>query len=415
MSKVLISFIGTGNAKNKDQSERTYRDADYTFEDGQHYKTSFIADALSQHYGIGKLILVGTVKSMWERVYEVFCEKQSIEKDEDYWLKLAYHCDYANAKSVLEIPEQKKLEDAIGKDSHIELIKYGLNQVELEENANIILGLEKYMQKGDELYLDITHSFRSLPVYLMNLIIYLKNVSEKKIVIKNISYGMLDVQSELGFTPVVNLSSVMEIHDWMIGAYSFQQFGNGYKIAELMKAQDENNMHNRLTKFSDLLNLNHLDGIKKQTQELSSIKKERHGAIADLVIPGVVDSFIQNFPGDIKQSTFQLRLAKWHSDHCNFSSAYITIVEAIITFVCEELQIDCNDYNNREMAKDVFRNKQDLARQHVKEIDTLSKVYFQVKNTRNSVAHSIESVSNYKDMIKNLKSAITTLNSIING
>lgn len=412
MKKVLVSFMGTG-PNNQGTSHRQYKEADYRFDDETQYKTSFVADALYKYYGIDKMILIGTPKSMWERVYEVFCDNRGIEKDEEYWLELAEHCDAANAKSALEIPQRERLEAVLGKDSHIALIHYGLNAKELQENASIILGLEQYLQKGDEVYLDITHSFRSLPLHLMNLLIYLKNVSPKQIKIVNILYGMLDVSQELGYTPVVNLSSVMDINEWVIGAYSFKQFGNGYKIAELMETQGEMNMATRLNKFSDLLNLNHLDSIRKQTQELSSIKNERHGEIADRIIPGVVNGFLSFFPSSLRQSTFQLRLAQWHHDHRNYSSAYIALVESIVTYVCEELGMAYDSEEDRGMAKRVLRRQEAALQLQLSNFSTLSNSFKKVNKLRNSVAHSIETTSNYTQMIKTLKDTLSALEQII--
>ena len=89
MSKVLISFLGTSQK----QENRKYRTADYKFNDGETITTSFIADAIRKHYKVDKLILIGTVKSMWEEVYETFCGE---EVDSDYSLNLYEYCVNAN-------------------------------------------------------------------------------------------------------------------------------------------------------------------------------------------------------------------------------------------------------------------------------------------------------------------------------
>ncbi len=414
MSKVLVSFLGTGS-NSRGLGVREYHKARYRFENGVEIDTSFVADALFRFYDIDKLILLGTPKSMWEQVYDVFCDNRNIPKNEDYWLELATSCDKANANSPLHIPNKELLESAIGADSHVVLIHYGLNEQELQNNASIILGIEDFLNTGDELYLDITHAFRSLPLYLMNLIVYLQNVSAKKVKLANISYGMLDVNKELGYAPVINLSGIAEINEWIVGAYTFRQFGNGYKIAELMKRRGEKNMSNKLTKFSDMLNLNHLDGIRKQTQELSAVKNDSHGAIADHIIPGVINGFIDYFPNNMRQSTFQRRLAQWHYNHQNYSSAFIALVEAIITYVCEELEFDWDLMEKRELAKRVLRRQEPSLMRNVREFSTVSSWFSKVNRIRISVAHSVTNSKNNSEMISLLDEALICLRMIIKG
>ena len=135
-----------------------------------------------------------------------------------------------------------------------------------------------YINNNDEIYLDITHSFRSLPMYMMNMLLYIKTISNKNIQIKNISYGMFEAsfrtQEGHVITPVVNLTETEHIMDWIIGAYSFQEYGNSYKIAALLEQIGMQNEANRFHEFSDEMNLNHLDGLQSQVQKLSALKNK---------------------------------------------------------------------------------------------------------------------------------------------
>ena len=183
--KVLISFLGTGPVE-KGANRREYRTANYHIDDNEYVRT-FVADALTEHYGIDTVFMIGTVKSMWEELYRVFCAKRGVEIDEDYYAELGSISETATSKSKLELPDKKKIEKVLGRDSHIVLINYGLNEEEVNNNISAILSLEKDLKNGDELYVDITHSFRSLPLLVMNTLIYLQNVSGKAIQIKKIS------------------------------------------------------------------------------------------------------------------------------------------------------------------------------------------------------------------------------------
>lgn len=73
MSKVLIAGIGGG--KNKDTG--TYRVANYKIENKVYEQRSFITSALEEHYGIDKIIFIGTTGSMWDNLYEFYSKKIS--------------------------------------------------------------------------------------------------------------------------------------------------------------------------------------------------------------------------------------------------------------------------------------------------------------------------------------------------
>ena len=118
---------------------------------------------------------------MWEEVYRYFTEKDGKQLDEDKYFEILEHCDKAGHSSSLDIPYKKLIERSIGKDAQIILIKYGITDEEIQENINTVLAIEEELNEKDELVVDITHSFRSLPILLMNLLIYLQTVSRKDI------------------------------------------------------------------------------------------------------------------------------------------------------------------------------------------------------------------------------------------
>ena len=397
MSKVLVSFLGTS------LYNREYRKANYKFDDDKVISTSFIAAAIKERYNIDKLILIGTVKSMWEEVYRTF-SKEHI--DENFYFTLSEHCQHANSKSELYLPDISKIEKYLGEKSKIILIKYGLNENEIAFNQEIILGIEQYLNRNDELIVDITHSFRSLPLFLLNTLIYLQNVSRKNIVISRILYGMLDVTTEMGYTPVVDLKLLLETNDWISGAYSFKEFGDSYKIAELLK-DNHKSICNKLKRFSDAKNLNYFNALEKQVQELQSFKGEKNlPAIAQIIINPIVDEFINQMSPTNIHYLFQFKLAKWHFQKMNYSSSYICFTEAIISYVCMSLKLDEKDKDNRDKAKEfIFKDR--------KFIDIRS-IYNRVNSVRKQLAHNVVGEKSITDMIRNLEIEITNFENVIN-
>jgi len=341
--KVLISFLGTGPKGNVQKGpkheNREYNFARYHFEDGAEFNTSFVADALVSKYGIDDTILLGTTHSMWERVYEVFSQKAGVSIDEDYYYDLAEHCDKADSKSDLVIPHPEKVETLLGKDSHIVLLRYGMNNKEIRENISIVLSLEKYLLDGDDLTIDITHSFRSLPLYIMNLLLYLKNVSSKKIKISRICYGMLDASSEFTYTPVISLNGIMDVQDWITGAYNFQEFGNAYKIAGLLETDSSGNYSiaaKQLRRFADAKNLNQFREFRTGIKDLKPLMDSQNlPDIAKLLVPTIIEKFANRFPASLTEYIYQYRMAEWHANHFNYGYALIDLVESALSYCCE--------------------------------------------------------------------------------
>lgn len=403
MANVLISFLGTSNVK------REYRSANYHFSNGDSFKTTFIAEALTQHYHVDKIILIGTAKSMWEEVYYSFAKKNGKE-DADKYVAIGDKCVNASHLSDLEIPYKEDIENALGPGSKIILIKYGLNKDEILFNSSQIMSIEQFLDIGDRLIVDITHSFRSLPIMLMNCLVYLQNVSRKNIKIDHITYGMLDITNEMGGeTPVVELNSLLELNDWISGAYSFSQFGNAYKIADLIESEDKS-VAERLRRFSDLMNLNHIYEIQHEAQGLSAIKNMKYSSkIPEMILNPIINDFITEFHGIKTHSSFQYRLACWQNDHKKYCFAYITLQESIVTYICEQNGLQGSNYNNREQAKQNLRNES----HDLRVIPELKNLYNKIKKTRNALAHSKQTSKNYKVMISDLSEYIKQLKDII--
>ena len=415
MAKILISFLGTGspnknsNEQSPNSSDRQYRTAKYHFSNNEESEHTFVAAALAEHNNIDKVILIGTVHSMWEEVYRYFTEKNRKILNEDIYFQILEHCENATHRSELTIPHIELIEQSIGSKAKIILIKYGINDEETQENINTVLGIEQELNEKDEVIVDITHSFRSLPILIMNLLIYLQTVSKKKINISHVYYGMLEVSRELGHTPVTELSSMLDISKWITGAYAFENFGNAYQIADLIESENKD-VSERLRRFSNLMNLNHLGLLKSEINSLKAIKNTTYQTlIPSLIITPIVNRFIAQFDNIRTLALFQLRLAKWQFEHHNYTAAYISVIESIITYTCEINNKDWQKREIREEAKDALRKQNNTWRVQ----GELTNIFRETNHIRNSLAHSIETDTRLNDMIKILKENLSALSNII--
>jgi len=406
MAKILISPLGVGgrfkSADGSDTSEREYKNADYKISDKIYPGSRFVASVLCEHFQLDGIIFIGTVKSMWEEVYRFFCEKNHVDIDENYWFNLAQQIDKLNYNSSLDSLDLSKVRDVLGDPSQCILTKYGLDEIELWENFDKIIHVIKSLRNGDELYLDITHSFRSLSLFQFLAITFINDLlSEKEIKISGVYYGMLDVSTELGYTPIVDLKSLFDITSWIKGAYSLKNYGNGELIAELLKLQGEEDLSNRIYQVSQAVNINYVNAIKQCSSELNSSLSKIIQNKPFNHIKNILHDFVAKFTrGSKSEADFQLELAGWYFDNHRYATGYITLAEAIITYACEIKGKDIRAIQYRQDMKKLLHKPES---RHYK----LAEIYKKVDKIRNSVAHALleadRRTERYQDAITNAK------------
>ena len=86
------------------------------------------------------------------------------------------------------------------------------------------------LQEGDELYIDITHSFRYLPMLLLVLCNYAKFLKQTKVV--HISYGNYEPNEIVH--PLVDLMPLVDVQNWTLAASDFLRNGRTSSFAELV-------------------------------------------------------------------------------------------------------------------------------------------------------------------------------------
>ncbi|MCX7884666.1 MAG: TIGR02221 family CRISPR-associated protein [Caloramator sp.] len=248
MSKILITGIGTGRTNEVKKSDgsidlaskREYENITYIIEDKE-YNTAFVAKALIQHYDIDKVFFIGTAGSMWEEIYKSY--KKNF--DEDTYFEIASKIEKSDYQNYLLTEDDlKAVEEAIDeslghKGSRCFLIKYGLNEQKLFYNFKIMQKIEELLEDNDEIYLDITHSFRSLSLFQYVMINFAQNLSSKNLKVNGVFYGMLEAKRYYNNkAPVVNLSKVYEISNWINAIHELDKYGNGYLVSELLEKYD---------------------------------------------------------------------------------------------------------------------------------------------------------------------------------
>lgn len=395
MSKTLISFLGTGGKLNKEgQVIREYRTAKYSIEGKFAGESSFVTSVLMDHFAIDNLILIGTVKSMWEEAYRYFCEKNNRPIDVDYYVELSDQIDRANYQTSLSELSLKPLEESLGKNLKVVVIPYGLNKAEQVVIFKSLSETFSQLEPDHEIILDITHSFRSLPLFSTSVIQYLQSLSEKKLHFSKIYYGMLDAMREFdGVAPIIDISATVELQRWSTAAYSFKKYGKGSLLADLLGGEEGE----MIKIFSDAVNINYLNEIRTRLANFQQFSdKKMTNEFAQWVVPKVLSSFTKRLQkAGNSQWRFQFELSQWHRERENYSSAYIVFVESILTYVCEEKGWNWKEENKRNEAKKeiVSNNYKDLR-----------KLYQAANGPRKNIAHNLNRRGNkVNEDIENLE------------
>ncbi|GIV28182.1 MAG: hypothetical protein KatS3mg027_1996 [Bacteroidia bacterium] len=408
----LISFLGTGSFHLVD-NKREYRTAKYQF-NNQIQETKYVSLFLAQQLKADKIIFIGTFKSMWEQIYIDLVPPHNINEpllNQLLELHNKKHSDPYNPQIFSELEQQ------INQHSHtkikIIIVNYGINQDEIHQNIQII-----YQQLLDEfihhphpvqLHIDTTHSFRSLPLVLLQVIQYFSWIHNDKIQIKGIYYGMLEVINELGYAPIIDLSSIWNIQQWTQAAYDFQNYGNGYLLSQLINNTNPSEA-NLIRQFSENLNLNLIFHFKQNIQQLRGILNKEYPSLGKNIIPNVLSGFLQRFKGDLKNIPdwkLQLELAKWQFENKRYGLAVIILYEAIFSYICYKENLNPLAYNDREIAKKKFYPKKNY--KSIRDIISKNKI----DDIRNGIAHQLEKQITPDKAIKNIQNAILEIEKIL--
>jgi CRISPR-associated Csx2 family protein len=394
MAKILISSLGTGVKK-----EGGYKIAKYEY-NGEIEETTFISKALAKFLQIDKLFLVGTKGSIWDSCYNQFGGN-----DEDVELSLLEKVsDKTIESNDLDVINQTidKFNGNVG--SKCFLIDYGVNDEELWNNFDKYLEILNLIQDDDILYIDISHSFRSLALMSFIMVQFGHIIKDKKFKIGGIFYGMLEYSSEnKGITPIVDLKIFYDLMEWIKAVDTFKNYANADLMASLLQ-NDFKNEYKIFNNFTSSLRIGNMSALKQSINTMHKkidILKNSKNPIISLMSTEII-KLIDRLNKE-KQSDFQLELAAWHYENKNYALSYIALIESIVTKVCEIENLDINDKDTREQVKKRLRNFN----------RKLFDIYNPANRVRKNIAHQLDNrTDTIVQDIKNLKNYLSKLKNI---
>ena len=138
------------------------------------------------------------------------------------------------------------LRSRLGSKLQTESIPNGNSEIQL---WNIFQICADAVDEDDEIILDITHAFRSLPLLIFIVAAYLQRV--KKVKLKHIIYGAFEARNaDTNQTPIFDLTPFVQLLDWINAFAIFQNSGDAREIANL---NVPSNIERALTNISTAL------------------------------------------------------------------------------------------------------------------------------------------------------------------
>lgn len=424
VKRVLITSIGGGNTKEKDGIKylKKYTETVYKINGKESKLTTYMPEVVEKEFDVDKTIIIGSTGTMWDNVYKEYCKKNDEKIDRNYVRDLRETERTSDRDTdIKELNISKLNEEFVSKVRGI-VIKYGLNREEIFENFDSIIKLEEEFDDEHEyeVILDITHSFRSTAFWMFLVMTYLTDVSNKKIKIIEVTYGMYEAKKEVTDpAPIVLLSSFLEILNWIKGASELKQYRNSYYILNELKDSNDDipeDIRKELRNFSNAMNMNYVGSLLESLKNLADLEKKKEidniKGPAKHIIPSILKNFINDFninesDDERKKYLLQATLAKWHCEQKRYAMAAININEALANFISNSLEFNKTGANTNVLdpnskAKNWLRDLCNLPNVNDK-YKKYAEVYHHTRRIRNEIAHSLGNEVKISDDIKLLE------------
>lgn len=337
MAKHLMSFLGTTE----------YKETDYYAGDISNYKSSkYILDAL-----------IDVVCKEWDWKNDKISVFLTDKARENNWEKpgtlrdVLLSCTYI--KNVFDV-------DIVAGGSENEIWK-------MFEQMTEAIG------EGDELYIDITNSFRFVPLLMTSVAVFAKTVKNAEV--KAVYYGAF-VPGE-NKTPILNIVGFVDIIDWSQGSQLFVKTGNieainNSALATLGEHKNEGAEMERMMKnLLDMMNgLDNSQGVGTTGEDeekitiLNAYKDYEYNKVLFISkykndikmapvykVLKVIDEDVEIFRNAARlDSNFLMGMCavSWYIRKGKAQQGFTALDETMKTYVCQRYGIDEIDYSVRE-------------------------------------------------------------------
>ena len=443
--KILITQLGKGG----------YLNTNYVNKDGKLIaSTGYAFDAVVKKTNPNKLLLIGTKTSGWSEVLEWYSLHLSEEKKAE--------ADRLGKQIVDRKGENidwKLVEEFIRKEAHFEqvriaIVEPGSTQEELEEYPKRLLNaLEDVVdkKKNIEIIFDISNGFRSMPLYITMFVRYAGMISRSEIKY-SMYYGMFEARKGSS-TPLVNLSTVSELTDWVNAISEFQSLGSVKGLCECLNRevgkQSDQEMQKQIKyvirqfeQFDCAWNVNNLYYLETGIKQISTLdtKDLPVSETAKLMLNSLRDEFSRRFKKKEKYnySWLLIRLSELFTEQGRYGVAAVALQEGFVTYIMErylkkkilqqlrlsseKYEKECiHNYYRRTLVKNYWEMKMGTHKKkcELEEIDKFWENYLTIKrkirNVESHVVYIEEELPESEEIEKWLKSAQSIIEKDLNS
>lgn len=222
------------------------------------------------------------------------------------------------------------------------------------------------LQEGDELYLDITNSFRYLPMLLVVLVNYAKLL--KNVKVKAIFYGNYEARDkESNIAPIMDLLPLSVLQDWTLAASDYLRYGQVEKLFELSESSLLPILKNTETRTKDAEKLrSFVKTLKEMVEERTTcrgyaivgsknVRKLKCTAseiqkVTIVQLRPIFEKIKQSLNDfDAKENVLNcIKAAKWCCANKLYQQATTMLEEGLGTFLCCHYQLDYRKMANRD-------------------------------------------------------------------
>jgi len=289
MAKVFISALGTGK----------YEVCKYGFDNTEIYEAKYVQEAAIRNFckewGDNDRILI-------------FCTQKA---EETHWCEL-----FDAIKNITKAKIEKiKISD-------------GKNEKEIWDIFNSFC---ECIKTEDELYIDITHGLRSIPMLIMVAVSYVNILKNAEV--KNISYGAYEMKdSSNNLAPVFDLTPFYRLMRWTNATKDFINYGKTEPLMKLLPKYEQSlyNLNkvilsNNISKIKDLKNIN-----------INTFNADEKFEKPFIPLIEKIKEKTKNFKQDNTENF--LPATKWCIDHELYQNAYSILLEGLFSYIFEKTE-----------------------------------------------------------------------------
>jgi len=287
----------------------------------------------------------------------------------------------------------------------------GKNEEELWEIFNTIAS---HIPENAELVLDVTHGFRSLPMMMLSIIIYLQVT--KKVSVRNILYGAFDARNlDNNVSPIFELTPFLDIISWSFATDYFVRFGKAKQLNEIIskinntwyrekkdyKPKGLKNLGGKLGRLSNAMSVGRtfeiIDIVREIPEEIEASKRDVENIPEARPLASLLDKIPDTFGSMIidkeKRNSWeglktQSEILKYYLTTGHYQQAITLARELLVSAVCLLFKRDI--IKEREFAESVLneRNTEPIPDMLYKEIKQMQELWKSFYDSRNDINHA---------------------------